>query len=255
MLIIKRRKILKLADIYFSDKMITDTSDVDVLYLVESSIPHDGADIFTTLHIDLSMSAQYIFSNFSKNTRYEINRAEREGCESEIHQVTALEEVNEFAEYYIQFAESKNLPHSDLDAQRLASRLKRFFMSGALYFSIAKQGGLVLCRHAYIIGSKRARLLYSASHFRNFDSTQKASIGRANRYLHWQDIKYFKYKGFSIYDFGGIANQIENVETTNIDKFKRGFGGKEIQEYSFHVPLTTLGKVFLFSMKFLKRFS
>lgn len=40
----------------------------------------------------------------------------------------------------------------------------------------------------------------------------------------------FKKSGIKIYDWGGIAGDADNPETSGIDKFKMAFGGYEVQE-------------------------
>jgi lipid II:glycine glycyltransferase (peptidoglycan interpeptide bridge formation enzyme) len=66
--------------------------------------------------------------------------------------------------------------------------------------------------------------------------------------LHWKDILEFKKKGYSIYDFGGLALKDDPV-LANIDRFKKSFGGTIVQEYEFYQPRTLLGKILLSIIK------
>ncbi len=75
-----------------------------------------------------------------------------------------------------------------------------------------------------ICDREEARLLHSASCFRE-ESADQSLIGRANKRLHWEDIKYFKQKGLLRYDWGGISD-FENPN--GIDEFKLKFGGEKI---------------------------
>jgi len=50
-------------------------------------------------------------------------------------------------------------------------------------------------------------------------------IGRANRWLHYQDMRRFKAKGFALYDFGGYAKDSGDVDLQRINQFKEGFRG------------------------------
>ena len=95
----------------------------------------------------------------------------------------------------------------------------------------------------YITDGFRARLLYSASHFRSYDKNYRALIGRANRFLHWEDMVHLKKYGMSIYDMGGIG-------ANSIAGFKKGFGGTEVTEYGRYEPRTLLGKL---SLRYLQR--
>jgi lipid II:glycine glycyltransferase (peptidoglycan interpeptide bridge formation enzyme) len=104
--------------------------------------------------------------------------------------------------------------------------------------------------HAYITFNNRARLLHSASLFRKAnDVSLKNLIGRVNRLLHWEDIKYFKENQYLIYDFGGIDNDSTNQETQYINKFKMGFGGKVVKEYKSLIPVSLKGYLYLFYKK------
>jgi lipid II:glycine glycyltransferase (peptidoglycan interpeptide bridge formation enzyme) len=93
----------------------------------------------------------------------------------------------------------------------------------------------------------RARLFYSASHFRKSeDSELRNLIGRANRLLHWEDIRFFKEMGLSCYDFGGWYGGREDVEKLAINQFKESFGGEKQREYTYIVPVTAIGKIAAF---------
>jgi lipid II:glycine glycyltransferase (peptidoglycan interpeptide bridge formation enzyme) len=74
-------------------------------------------------------------------------------------------------------------------------------------------------------------------------------IGRANRLLHWEDILYFKQEGLSYYDFGGWSSDTTNLERQKINAFKESFGGVIIPQYSYYVPVSLLGKIFLAARK------
>jgi hypothetical protein len=93
----------------------------------------------------------------------------------------------------------------------------------------------VVC-HSYLIDSelKIVRLLHSASMIHDLeDKSFKGFVGRANRYLHYQDMVNFKEKGFLKYDFGGYALGTENVALQGINKFKDGFGGYLVEQSNY----------------------
>ena len=75
-------------------------------------------------------------------------------------------------------------------------------------------------------------------------------IGRANKRLHWEYIKYFKQKGLLRYDWGGISD-FENPN--GIDEFKLKFGGEKITYYNIFAGNTVLGKAAVLAMKAMKR--
>jgi lipid II:glycine glycyltransferase (peptidoglycan interpeptide bridge formation enzyme) len=74
-------------------------------------------------------------------------------------------------------------------------------------------------------------------------------IGRANRLLHWEDIRYFKSQGYLIYDFGGIGVDINDKEKQAINKFKECFNGVRVKEYKSLVPVTFKGFLSVFYKK------
>jgi lipid II:glycine glycyltransferase (peptidoglycan interpeptide bridge formation enzyme) len=76
-------------------------------------------------------------------------------------------------------------------------------------------------------------MLYSGSVLaESGDSATRNLVGRANRYLHWHDIRLFKERGFDLYDFGGLDVDERTPKTAGIARFKRGFGGRVVPVYS-----------------------
>jgi lipid II:glycine glycyltransferase (peptidoglycan interpeptide bridge formation enzyme) len=188
-----------------------------------------------TLHIDLTQSAESLYAAVRSSTRNEINRASKQDrlLFSVIDEPT-MPDLREFTSFYNMFARSKgttpcrryHVQTMKLLAQRNALAITR----------IANAAGL-LCYHVYVTDADRAMLLYSGSQFRSARSSEERRfIGRANRYLHWQDMLYFKNSGFRIYDWGGLTRD------ANIASFKRSFGGVELSEYTGYVPVTLKGR-------------
>ena len=126
-----------------------------------------------------------------------------------------------------------------------------------ILLTMACLGDEPVVMHSYIIDreDKRVRLLHSASDFRSLSTSQeRAIIGRANRFLHYSDIIYFKNNGFFIYDFGGISLDKNDAEQLKISEFKRGFGGVLVEESNFlSWPLIFLAAIRLQLHKFITR--
>jgi len=82
--------------------------------------------------------------------------------------------------------------------------------------------------HVYLVDKdeKLAYLYWSVS--RQIAPEEKDVLGKLNRWLHWQDILWFKRNGFLIYDWGGAGEQPEVI---NITRFKQGFGGDAFVRY------------------------
>ncbi|MES2203902.1 MAG: hypothetical protein V4496_01650 [Pseudomonadota bacterium] len=206
---------------------------------------------FYTLHINLSLSAEKIFSNFKKDTRNEIRRAEKDGL---LHRNWSLQTdssdfysaLEGFTTFYTIFAQQKGL--SSLDRPLLEA----YADSGCINISqTSTADGTVLTWHVYIREKQITRLLYSASHFRDqSSSTFRSLIGRANRFHHWQDILWLKASSTLVYDFGGYYEGTEDKEKLRINRFKEEFGGVRVACFNGFQPLTFLGRIYNLLQRF-----
>ncbi len=181
---------------------------------------------FHTQLIDLTKSEELLLQSMKKNTCYEIRRADKDGVA-----FTEETDLEKFRKFYNLFAHIKSLPA--LHAHHLAS------IGSALRVTRAEIAHETLVMHAYLADpeSSRARLFLSASAIGGSD---KSLCGRANRGLHWYDMKFFKIRDYAVYDMGGIAMGNGNDSTRGIDHFKTGFGGTTVREDHFHSPLAAL---------------
>jgi lipid II:glycine glycyltransferase (peptidoglycan interpeptide bridge formation enzyme) len=253
MLILQRKKyFLKIAEVYFCTECDIIIPDVDVIIFIQSLKRRKNSKIFKTIHINLEKDEDVLFSNFSKNTRYEINRASKKDNLYFFETSNpSFEDINNFRLFYDNFAMSKNLPRCNIEKLKLLASLNSLHIS---YIKDAE--GKTLCYHVYIKDENRARLLYSASDYLNAkESSFRYLIGRANRYLHWMDIISFKKKGLLIYDLGGLAVNENNSYLKGINDFKRSFGGEEVCEFNSFEPKTILGNFALFYLKIKEKFS
>lgn len=193
--------------------------------------------------IDLTAPLEDISVPISKNTRYKIQRAEREGFAPRLVMDPTIAEGSLFADYYDTFAQHKGLAPCN------RPKVKALCESSALLLSsVAETDGNLASAHAYVKDSSlgRVRLLYSASHFRAMsDSGERNRVGRANRLLHWHEILTLKDFGFRLYDLGGIPLDSSDREKNAIARFKLEFGGKLLIEYSGLVPTNVVGKLLL----------
>lgn len=109
--------------------------------------------------------------------------------------------------------------------------------------------GHKLASHLYIANGKRAIMLYSCSTRFEEDDIPPIEIGRANRYLHWQDMLLFKKRGYLGYDFLGLSIDENDREQQNINTCKIGFGGEEEINYNSYVPQTYKGMLMLLLLR------
>jgi hypothetical protein len=179
---------------------------------------------FFTLLLDLNIAVDEILSKLPKNAIYEIRRAEREGVTYE-----SSNDWRFFHLFYNNFAKAKAL--QPLSYSSLADRkdnLMLFVSWDAMKDPIAM--------HVYVVDnqSRRARLLYSASRLHSTtEKSLRAFIGRANRYLHWQEVLYFKNLRFKIIDFGGYSLDARQQQLDGVNGFKASFGGQIVCEPMF----------------------
>jgi lipid II:glycine glycyltransferase (peptidoglycan interpeptide bridge formation enzyme) len=210
-------------------------------------------NLFTIL-IDLKNDKDELFGQIGKNTRYKINRAkDRDDIEC-----TTFLQVNEkndeklrrYIDYFNEFTATKR--RSSIDYPDL----EPFYNAGTLClrYAASRDGSMIYTMHAYVVSDGRARLHQSSSHFRNSDDSEfRNFIGRANRYLHWDDILYFKNMGLEYYDFGGWYGGQSDMEKLAINQFKESFGGEKQQEFTYIVPLTLRGRVAVFLQRLVKK--
>lgn len=177
----------------------------------------------TTLFIDLTQDKEALFSDIKPNFRNEIRRAEKEECVCSIKENFSEKELVQIIKDYQKFAQTKGLDE-DLSMDRLGAYCRdKVFMT-----STVSCKNEFICTHVYLLNNKiSASLLLS---FDNITFTDDALRGFANKYLHWQDIVYFKEKDFNYYDFGGV----DLVDSpAGIAKFKQSFGGSLVHGYNF----------------------
>jgi hypothetical protein len=243
MLIIHRKKwLLKIAEIYFGLPSDVQNLSADIVIINQSPIMCSGASPFHTLHLNLLQPVDTLLEAIDKQVRYEIRRSETKDSLTII--VTATPDVDalhSFESFYNHFAESKGLSACRYEYLLMLSK-----HNGLIISNVCDANGDCLVAHAYIVGGKRARLLHSASVFRDtVDKSERALHGRANRLLHWKDILHFKENGYNIYDFGGIGDLSQNPVLAGINEFKMKFGGTQVTEYNSVRANTILGKMAL----------
>lgn len=193
----------------------------------KSTLGFQRIPFFTKL-INLNKDITEIEQELSPKTAYEIRRAIKDGVN-----VTIEHNIDHFTKFYNEFATTKQL-------QPISAKLKNYKANLIITKAVFDHKDIVM--HAYVCDhdAKRVRLLHSASHFRNEnDTAYRATVGRANRLLHFNDICLFKQQGFIYYDLGGYALNTKDNALNCINKFKDGFGGMLVEESDF-LPITGL---------------
>lgn len=154
-----------------------------------------------------------LLAGFSRNTRYKIQRAAREEPQLCVRHCDPSRPGTE--------ARQGSLPLRYED--NLVTR------------SALLDGGEEIS-HQYIVDHQlqRVHLYTSQSRYQEIeDRGLRDRIGRANRWLHFNDMLHFRDKGFKYYDFGGYARAQTGTKLGNIDNLKQGFRGELIEENIF----------------------
>ena len=198
-----------------------------------------------TLYTDLTRNEDELLSEIRKNYRYEIRRSIKDNeTEIEIYSPADLRKnddiVREFREFHHEMYRAKGI-----DVTLTNLEVYPFIDADALWITRAVKDGETLAVHTYLDLGDTARLYHSCSLFRD-RKEEAALIGRSNKRLHWEDMLYFKNKGFTTYDWGGISS-FDNPN--GIDTFKLSFSGDVERDrhtyYNGQIPVTLKGRIML----------
>ncbi|QQZ07860.1 hypothetical protein [Heyndrickxia vini] len=230
---------ITITQIYFPEESFPFDPSIDVVGITHSTIPMNGLIPIETLQKDLTKDVEELFMDISKSTRKQIKQAQKDPNLKKFILVNpSNEEILQFRDFYNQFAKLKN---TYCCTPFHVETLKLLRDQNALIITkIENIDQQPLCYRVYVVNGKRSMPFYSASHYRlTNDSNFKRLTSKAHRMLQWEDMLYFKSKGYQIYDSGGLTNDI------NIRNFKLEFGGKIITEYSGYLSYTFLGNLVL----------
>ena len=210
---------IKVYSVWYAEKSLSKSG---IITYKESVVPI-GKNIteFGTLVSDLRVSEEEVVAKLSKNCRYEVRRAAREGVTIEIYEKPGKSMIGEFCAFYAEFWESKG--YGTVDVEKLSLELEGYVQKHALAISKAAINNKAIVYHTHILDKEYARLLHSASLFRTDDEIPQNLVGMANRYLHKEEMLFFKRMGIAFYDWGGAG---ESKEVLSITEFKKSFGGE-----------------------------
>jgi lipid II:glycine glycyltransferase (peptidoglycan interpeptide bridge formation enzyme) len=252
-----QKKFLRVNQIWYPDKvtvseLLKQKRKADILFVHGAPIEETkgsfrGWQEYHTCVSSLNETKEELSKKINKNVRYEIRRSEKDGIEIKFYTKDELENnkglLDTFADIYEKMYRSKGMESRfNIDAVR------KYIEKDNIIFSAVLYNGEIIIFHSYIYNDRESRFLHSASCFR--ESADQAMIGRANKRLQWEDMLYFKNKGLSRYDWGGISD-FENPN--GIDEFKLKFGGDKLTYYNIFAGNTLIGKLAVTAMKIMKR--
>ena len=236
---------VKFDEFYFVEDYTQCKSDADVSTIIFSKNRHPDipCKVKGNIFVDLRKPSKEIVSSFTSAYRREVKRSMRDDEFVIERKETPNEaEMEEFCTYFNEFSKQKGI--YTIGMQNLLPMIK----AGAFLLTKAtcRKTGEIMCFVTYIWQGKRASAHFGCSHFRLQESSvERQVVGRANKYLHYQNMLYFKEKGCEIYDFGGYHQDEQGLPLTGIDDFKQRMGGEVFQEYAFYYPRSIKGKLAL----------
>jgi lipid II:glycine glycyltransferase (peptidoglycan interpeptide bridge formation enzyme) len=212
---------MSIADIFRCVRYVQFKGEYKLGHLMKKNIYH-------TKQIDLTLSKEELKSSFSRTVKKSINKSEKDGITFNIYKLDSDEKIDFYIDYYNSFAKSKNL-HFKLSRRQVIPFLKHTVVT------FAKFDGEILSMYRYMLDNN-SKTVYCIDGSSDYELVEKNSlidrnfIGRANRFLHYQDMLYFKERGFTTYDLGGYGVDTQNYAILAINEFKDGFRGELIQE-------------------------
>lgn len=196
---------------------------------------------FWTIWIDLSLPEDTLFGKMHRTTRLEVRRAGDYGLQYAYSFPETGAKISEFIDFYDRFSRRKDLP--SVDPRWLKSHIR----AGTLDLSCVRApDGKALAWHAHYRDAVHAQVVWSASAFRESEGAAfRRMVSRANRHLHWHDIRRYKREGLRVYDFGGWYCGSADQDLLRVNEFKEGFGGEIVRTFRCTRPLTFKGRLFL----------
>jgi hypothetical protein len=223
--------------------------NIDVIKLCQVNENYKNKlDEFHTLHIDLEDSEDDIFKKFHSNSRNEIRKNLKDDNVT-FHSIEVLSEIdvdNFIKDLDIFMGQKEHSVDTNFQLQQLKDYKSNIILTEV------KKDDTVLASHLYLFDDKRARYKSGIS-FRMNKNIDPKVVGRANRGLHWFDIKLLQNKGLKLYDLGGIAHNTEDKAKININKFKEKFTKNQVIEYQGNIGISLKGKLALFVHKVLQK--
>lgn len=204
--IIEHKMFLRRGYIYFADKPV---KGVDIAYYIQAFNDIDASlSCQYTLVTDLDEEDETIFSCFKSNVRNEIRSVNNiENVTIQRYQSSDISHnfISDIIDRCRHFHDVKGINNEDRDV--LMNRYFSLVEMENLEVSVCLVEDSPMIFHVYTIDGDLVALNMSFSDYREHIENAKI-YGKLNRYLHWEDIKYFKSRGLKTYDWGGTTIQI-----------------------------------------------
>lgn len=194
-----------------------------------------------SLITDLTVDTDVLWKSFRSNYRNEIKNVQNTGII--IKRYDAIDLKNDEVLYRFISTYEKMFKSKGLDRKMPWNILKAYINNKYFVLTVARtSGGEDVVYHSYITDwNANSKLWQSCSLFRETDDNEyRKFVGKVNKYLHWEDMIYFKEKNIRTLDWGGIALEKDK----GIGKFKQGFGGVPVSYYNISIPCSVKAKLY-----------
>lgn len=182
-----------------------------------------------TLQIDLTKSEKKILESFSQKTRYNVKLSLRKKTT-----VDYSSNILIFTKFWHENFERKRFPF--FSQQKNMIELYKAFGKES-HILLAKRGGGVISGLFILVFDKTVYYMYAASN-------NEGRKSFAPTLLTWEAIKLAKKLKCRIFDFDGIYDERFPIKTwKGFTKFKKGFGGKEIQYPGSYIKTRSIIKL------------
>lgn len=245
---------VKINEIYSLDKEYSTLKKADINAYFQLPKPvqaKKGASIHRqALHlcIDITKTEEDLLKEMSKKTRYKIRRAKRENVQVTYNEHPSVTDIKEFARFYNTFAKEKGIAPCKVNKLIGLKESDMLLLTNAYYGDERK-----LAANATITNDGLAISLYGASGRFQYEDISGQFISRANGYLHWSGMMYFKRLGYHTYNMMGLTMDENNTEHQKINDYKRSFGGMDQTVYQSFLSQSKLGFLLIWVLKILWR--
>lgn len=235
-----KRYTMVVQEVWFAEEPAVIKTDVLRFRQRPQPVPRAQCDDKWSIEVDLTQPSERLFAGYKQKTRQKIRAAvEKDKIVASAFDGSDPGVFARFCRYYDQFAHLKGLAPIDASHLRLYAEASRLVFSSA-----CDPQGDELVWHSCLLCGDRVSVLQSASQFRaSGDSGFRNRVGRANRFLHWQNMVHFQAQGYAGYDFCGWYAGQADQEKLGINRFKEEFGGQVVHQYDCSLGVSRKGKI------------
>lgn len=229
---------INLIDVFLADEVIPFINKRNLLVYHYSKVPGNNLFKEITYQINLEKDEIELLESMSKRNQQKLRRAKKEPYITIIKDNPTDQDLDEFQQFYNEFVKLKKTNRLGFLQMK---RLKILRKKGVLVFTkLQNTNGEALCYQIRLIDNDLVLSLYgcTAAWIKGRKDLAQ-QIRYANRYLLWENLLFFKKRGYKIYDYGGVT------QINEINKFKEDFGFQEVETYHGFATKSLVGKVLI----------